>query len=245
MTRLNNSAALRVGLFIFGLCVVVLALVALPTRASADSAVLLFTTIDAVMLYVILFAPLLVVERVQELSEGRIVSMGIVWRATIPYALLSLGVMYGANSMPHPPLALLCVVQLAGLFGLALALFFGGAAENHIGDVERHEVMVRSSVSRLRGKSEELVAVATHAGLSQADDTQELAVLTGRIADELRYMTSVPTDEAMGLERHIAANLERLQACIHSDMGRAEVTDAKRLAEDTLVTIAQRRAMHN
>lgn len=241
----SNSTLLRVGLFVLGLCVVVLALVALPTRAFADPMVLMFTTIDAVALYVVLFAPLLVVDRIQDLSAGRIVSMGIVWRATVPYALLSLGVMYMANTMARPPLALLCAVQLAGLFGLALALFFGGEAEEHIQDVEHHEVIVRSSVTRLRGKSEELVAAAAHADLSQEDDTRELAVLVGRIADELRYMTPVQTDEAMGLERHIAANLERLQACIHSDMGGAEVADAKRLAKDTLATIAQRRAMHN
>ena len=246
MSHPNHSLALRVVLFVIGLAILVTALFLLLPYRTINGSAALFTTVDAIVLYAVIFAPLLMDWDKDTLAVGKVASMGIVWRAIVPYTVVTLMVLYYTNSMPYPPLKLLLVVQLVAAFGLAIALYLARETEAHISDVAHEELAVRSSVTRLRTMADQLVTAAAYLDPQEGGTAKELVTLVDRIAEELRYTTPVHTEEALALERHIATNIDELTARLGAydfDGTHAEYEVA--LARDTLVVIGQRRRMLN
>ena len=242
----NRLGAFRIALFVFGLFVVVMALLLLIPYGPDRSAVALFTTVDAVLLYVILLAPLLMGTEIMRLTGRRAVSLGIMWRAVVPYAVLTLVLVLLANCMDQPPLRLFMVLQLAAVFALALAVYFGQAAEAHIEDVRHHETAVHSSVERLRATSERVVVTASHLDSAGIPDYDELMGDLERIAEELRYTTPVHTPEAAYVEDQIAERLDWLEGCMRGgDFGLVQARNARNVTQDVLLLIEHRRILRN
>lgn len=242
----DRMVGLRIALFVFGFCVVVVGVLVLLPYGNATAAASVFTMVNATVLYLLVFGALALGESVHELTAGRIASIGVIWRGLIPYALLSIGTMYLANASRTPHLDILCLVQLAGAFGMALSFLLGKATEEHVSDVERVQTAQLMPMQRLRSKAGRLVIAAEQANASDGTTYGELASLLRRVEEELRYTTPVPTQEAAWMEERIAGRLDDLSTRLEqADMGPAGVAQACGEARELLGLIAQRRALRN
>lgn len=243
MRHLGRYFALRVLLFVFGLIVVVAAILMLCSYAGVSLGVLLFTAFDAMLLYEVLIGPLLVEEQLSFLTASKIVSIGMALKAVVPFSALTAALMLVANTSLNPPLPLLWVAELALLFLLGLGLYFSLATSAHITSTEQRESTVRASVDGLRASANQLVVKA-----SRIDSTDEAAkMLVSRIAEideELRYLSPVQDLTAQGIEESIAANIATLSRQIEGGATSTSwVRDAIATADDTLALIGQRKLL--
>ncbi len=245
MTR-SRLGVLGVALFVFGLFVLVLGLFLLLPYGREGSSVALFTTVSAVALYGVVFAPLLAPDAIGRLTGGRIVSLGMAMRGVSLYAALTITDIVLANTMYPPPLKFLVVAQLVGTFVLLMWCFLGRAAEEHIEDVRREEAATRGSIDRLRATSEQLALRASRLDTS-SEANAKLVGYVDRIAEELRYTSPVHTAEAARLEERIAQGLDGLVATLSRtpDLGVAQAQVACDEADEVLMLIAQRRSLRS
>lgn len=237
--------ALRVFLFAFGLIVLISGLLVLYSQTGIDKGAVFFTIFDAILLYEVLIGPLLVAEQLQFLTAGRIVSIAMAAKATIPFTLCTAGLMYIANMSAHPPIAFLWVAQFALLFGLCLALYFSALTPSHIEAVEQEERQIRANVDALRSSANQLAIMASRLDASD-NATRDLVALLNQINEELRYLSPVRNTGAEDLEDQIASNISSLARRLDDDrMGPSQTQDAIGLANDTLLLISQRKALLN
>lgn len=246
MSSHNNSFVQGIVLFFFGFAVLLLGLTVVLRAFSVGTSLAVFTLADFAVLYILIFGPLLLGHRIEELTGGRIVSLGIAWRGVVLYALLTIVVVCVAYSMSDPPLMLLSVVQLMGLFCFALYSYFGQITYEHISRVEEAQAKERASIDRLRDMSRQLSAQVS--GLDSGHDVgaDGLVSLIVRIEKELRYLVPVQTAEAEGLENELGDCLSLLSARVATkDPALLSAEQTKDLARDALSLIAQRKALYN
>jgi len=243
MGEQGRSFTLRVLLFAFGLLVLIAALLLLRGYEDVATDVFLFTSIDAIVLYGVLFGPILAVEQLRFLTGGRIVSAVMALKATLPYAVLSVALMFLANMPGHPPNPLLWVAQLALLFGLCLALHFSALTSAHIESVEKGERRRRASVDDLRSSATQLALAASC--LDETDDAARgLADLTERISEELRFLSPSADPKALALEDRIASHVASLADQVEGGrLSPAQARDATQVSRETLALIRQRKAL--
>ncbi len=243
----RNSLLLRCILYVFGVVILVVALVLLlPQALSLATAV--YIAVSAIVLYLLVFTPLVFGDNVRELTGGRIVASGIFWLVTIIFAVLSIVGMFVALAIPQPPLALLVVLQLVGVFGVAVALLVSGGTEDHIASVGREEDALLSPIETMRATSQDVAMRARH--LANDDPSNparaRLAQSTAAIAEELRYLTPVQRSDANSMENGITQHLSALDATLRQpELGQRELVEACNLANDTELLVARRRALRN
>lgn len=246
MKGTQRTSAFASVLFVAGLAIVILGLLALAPYLPGGSRVFWFVAADVIVLYLLVFSPLVMGERVSDLTGGRIVSLGIYWYAVGAYALLTAFVLFSVCTSVRPPLMIYIVLQLAGLFCVALAAFFGDAAHGQVEEVEAIQEQQLSSVRDLRATSEQLAIAVSQIDTTGNTALGELATATERIADDLRYLTPVQTQQAVLLERRIQSDLDTLMAQTgHGDPTMIDVPGACDVARDALSLIARRKALRN
>ena len=246
MRGTQRSNVLAPILFIAGLAIVVLALILLAPGFLAGRDAFLFVAVDAIVLYLLLFSPLLVGEHINDLTGGRIVSLGIYWYAVGAYALLSATLIFITCTSLNPPLKLFVILQAVGLFGVGFAAFMGDAAHGQVEHVEEMQAQQLSMVRDLRSSSEQLAITVAHIGATDNPAMEELVKATERIADDLRYLTPVQTQQAALLEQRIQSDLNTLAAGLgYADPNMIDVRGACDVARDALLLIAQRKALRN
>lgn len=240
-----TSIGLRILLFAFGLVVLVLGLILLMPHPPAGAPAGLYVTCSLITLYALFFGPLLVGDSIEELSGGRTVSLGIYYLFLGVYALLTVVLVYYAVTGVGPTLSAIVVIQLAGLFGVAIGAYMAVSSGQRIADVKQREIGKRSSVERLRATSQRLSAQTSR--LDTQDQIQgEIVRTTKSIAEELRYLSPLHTPEAFALEEQIASYLDTLLASdFNSDMSSVAAQEALGYAQSALQLIEQRKAMRN
>ena len=239
------SIGLRILLFIFGLVVLVVGLILLMPHPPAGTPAAVFITCDLIVLYALFFGPLLAGNVIGEQTGGRVISLGIYFKFFAIYALLTVALVVFAATGIVPSLTILVVLQLVGLFGLAIGAYMAMTSAQQIADVQQYEAGVRSTVERWRATSQRLSIQASH--LNTQDRAQsEIARTTSRIAEELRYLSPVHTPEAFALEEQIAAYLDALlTTTTNSDMSSAAAQESLGYAQAAMQLIEQRKAMRN
>lgn len=246
MNRDNGTLALRLALFGFGLFVLVLGLILLLPSQPTHPYVQAFVAVDALLLYGVIFSPLVMGDRIADLTDGRIVAGGILWAAIVPYALVSLGIMGYAIATPFPRLSVLIVAQLVAVFLLMLAIGISMRVSSHVQDVNRVETGVRTSIERLRATSEQLALLSSQAHMPDGAAREDLIATMARISEELRYTAPLHTPEAATIEERIAMNLDVLMARVSAaELTELQVREASRIAHDTLTLVAERRMLRN
>ena len=239
------SIGLRVLLFVFGLLVLVLGLIFLMPHPPAGAPAGVYITCSLIALYALFLGPLLAGDSIGGLGGGRVVSLGIYYKFLVLYALLTVVLAFFAVTGVGPSLTVIVVIQLAGLFGLAIGAYMSFSSAQQIAGVKQQEAGMRSSVERLRATSQRLSIQASH--LNTQDRVQgEIARATNRIAEELRYLSPLHTPEAFALEEQIASYLDALLASTsNSDMSSVAAQESLGYAQSALQLIEQRKAMRN
>lgn len=239
------SIGLRILLFIFGLAVLVVGLILLMPHPPAGTPAAVFITCDLIVLYALFFGPLLAGSIIGEQTGGRVISLGIYFKVFAVYALLTAVLVVFAATGIVPSLAVLVVIQLVGLFGLAIGAYMALTSARQITEVQQREAGMRSSVDRLRATSQRLSIQASH--LNTQDPVQnQITHATSRIAEELRYLSPLHTPEAFALEEQIAAYLDALLAATaNSDMSSVAAQESLGYAQSALQLIEQRKALRN
>ena len=245
MNGRGTSLALRVLLFALGMVVLVLGLMLLMPAAPAGGPAYMFISIDTLVLYALVFGPLLATDLIGELTGGRIVSMGMYYKALGLYALLTCVLIVCAATVSWLPLGALVVMQLLGLFGLVLAVYFGMVSANHIDDVRLYEAGTRGSLDRLHATSRRLSAQVAHLNTEEAG-VSELVCAVESVNEELRYLSPLHTPEAYALEEGIAQCLDALVAATANEtLDRAAMEESLANARKASVLIDQRKSMRN
>lgn len=242
MANRSYSIAFRVTLFMVGFAVLLLALFLLLPFSLGGMGARLFTVVDAVGLYVLAFAPFTLPWRISDLTGGRIVSLGIYGRAVSLYAILTFVVLVFANTSMYPPMRLLIIVQLLGVVGLLLALYFANATSEHVEEVAQVELGQRLSVDRVRVAAERLDTRVAGIDRSRSSAHDELAREAARIADDIRYLAPSNEYDAQRLDSQIES--EVLVLCDQTGRGDLTTEDAAKacvLARDITALVAERK----
>lgn len=247
MSNSRPSQVFRAVLFAagFGITMLVLALLVpfYPSFAAAS-----FTIVNLLVLYSLIFAPMLLDELMPRLTGGRIVSLGIYATALVLYGLLTVFLVFQANAQPFPPMRLLFIVQLVALFVLMFALYVSGETAEHIDTVDQMSQSERSSIEWLRSLSGQLVLSTSRLDGSSIPRIAELASLAESMADDLRYLSPLNSPQAASIESSIATNLDamnRLMSASSDDISPQTLDQAYGLALQTKDLIAQRKSMLN
>lgn len=243
MNNSQLSQIVRTILFAAGFGITLMAIILLAPF-SPNSQAGTFVAVDLLMLYVMVFMPLLMGAQLERLSGGRIVALGIYWYALAAYAALTLFLVYLANTSSDVPVRILVVLQLAAMFVLMFATYLSSVTHGHIDTVEQASQNQRVSIEWLRTLADQLrLSTSQLAGLN-IPRAAELTEITASIAEDLRYLSPVSNATAVSLENSIAANLDMmLQLTETSDIGTQTITQACEMGLQTKGLIAQRKAV--
>lgn len=246
MANKNHFIVMRAALLIAGLCIVVLSMLLLSPEIARDQNVVVFTASDVVLLFCVLVGPMLSGESIEEFTAGRIVSTGILFRATIPFAVCTAALVTYANIVPNPPLKLLVVAQLALTFVFVLWMYFGMLTSAHVEGVAQSEQALKYSVEALRASSQNLAVDSSRVDFSQYPRLESLSESIVKIAEEARYLTPVASTEAANLEQQIGSCLASLNAWYAvGDFTVPRIQEAEKLAYETLTLIYKRKSLRN
>lgn len=245
MNNSQTSQIVRGILFAVGFGITLLAIILLAPLSPSSSAGT-FTAVNLLLLYVLIFMPLLMEEPLAKLTGGRIVALGIYWYAVAAYAALTLFLIRMANTGSDVSIRLLFVVQLAALFALMLTAYMSSVTHEHVDAVERAGKNQRVSIEWLRSLADQLKLEASQlagAGMPRGD---ELAALAESLADDLRYLSPISNATASSLENSIAADLDSMLRLIDTtDVGYQAIAQACDIGFQTKKLVAQRKAMLN
>ena len=231
-------------LFVAGLGVLALALYLLIPFSHANAFAAAFTVVDLIVLYLLLFGPALIGDRISALTGGRIVSLGVYWYAAGVYALLTIGIVVCVNVMPRVPIEPFIVLQLVALLGVLFAAYMGDVAHGHTIAVERDEKAALSNIESLRASSSQLTITIRHLDTSSIPAWDDLVQMTERIAEDLRYLTPSQDLSASILEDRIMSNLSSISANVSSRSATAQTAEAScNVARETIRLLEQRKTM--
>ena len=229
----------RIGIFVFGLVLILLAFLMFEPSMKEVTARHWFAWFDLTVVYAIVFGSVLFTTGIRRMRTERFIGLGIEWSAIIIYALCSLILIFG-SFMELLPLAAAVLIQGAALFLLLLSGFYANLTVRHAAEVNAAQEDLLNPILELRAAAKTLALKAQ----SLPPDYKNAADKLCRISEELAYLTPVQKKQAYALEDQILAGLKSLSAMLPDEGGVVSSAFLKQ-ADAVLFMIAQRKQLLN
>lgn len=242
MSASANTRAAKPLIFVFGLLVVCLGIYWLLPWVPGTMGNRLFVAFDVALLYVVVFAPLLMQPRLRQATTGRLVSLGVLYWGIGLYAVLTLVVVALACTLLFMATRLLVLVQLVGLFALVVVMYLSLVARDHADEQETEQGTLMRNIQHIRSVASSAAIDASTLGEGYAVPVRKIE----KIREEVRYLSPVSNGQAYALEDQICRLLEELSNLVKwARSGGATPEELSRKADEILLLVRQRKALIN